>query len=443
MSEARTEFETAIAAESRAAEAHRNRALLDLLQGNPAGWAAYESSRWQMADAPRINYSMPQWHGEPLTGKSLVLVAEQGLGDTMQFVRFAPLLAERGARVVLDCPTRMHALLSRVAGIEQLVAPGAAPSADYWVSLVSLPGLVQLADGELAGTVPYLHVDAELVSRWRQALLPVQGIKVGIVWQGNPGYVGDAFRSVPLAQFAPLAAVPGVRLISLQRGPGREQLARWSQTLSIIDLGGELDTGDAAFVDTAAVMRSLDLVISSDTSAAHLAGALGVPVWLALQLAPNWRWQLERTDSPWYPTMRLYRQERFNDWSEVFAAMARDCADRWRGADLRAAPICREGKLLRLRKPKTNVLGQYAPILFDFHISLGTDQEQGSVVAEVLIIPGDELFVGPRRNVLTELFVRHAAEVRPQIDVGFVHCHALGHAFVVDLAWFAHCRVSK
>ncbi len=148
------------------------------------------------------------------------------------------------------------------------------------------------------------------------------GLKVGIAWQGRLDYRLDRLRSIPLRSFAPLAAVPNVRLFSLQKGPGSEQVAALEGAFELIDLASRLDNEPAAFLDTAAVMKSLDLVVSSDTAIAHLAGALAVPVWLALPMAPDWRWMLDRQDSPWYPTMRLFRQTRFRQWSDVFERMA-------------------------------------------------------------------------------------------------------------------------
>jgi ADP-heptose:LPS heptosyltransferase len=167
--------------------------------------------------------------------------------------------------------------------------------------------------------VPYIFADPQRVERWRQELAGLDGLKIGIAWQGSPGYRWDRLRSFTLAHFAPLAALPGVRLVSLQKGPGADQLA--TANFSVLNLGDRLDE-DGAFVDTAAVIDCLDLVITSDTALAHLAGALGKPVWLALSLAPEWRWLLEREDSPWYPSMRLFRQTRFGDWNGVFERVA-------------------------------------------------------------------------------------------------------------------------
>src|SRR5262249_53447744 len=158
--------------------------------------------------------------------------------------------------------------------------------------------------------VPYLSASEERVARWRQVLGPLPEFKVGIVWQGNPQYREDRYRSIPLAQFAPLAGVEGVRLVSLQRGPGVEQLRSLAGHCPVTEGGGELDREGGASLDPAAIMKTLDLVVTADTAAAHLAGALAVPVWLALSRAADWRWLCDRADTPWYPSMRLFRQSR-------------------------------------------------------------------------------------------------------------------------------------
>jgi hypothetical protein len=174
----------------------------------------------------------------------------------------------------------------------------------------------------------YLFADPERVSHWRERLAPCDGLRIGIAWQGSQRYARDRFRSIPLAQFAPLAAITGVRLMSLQKGPGARQVAQLSDRFPVDDLAAELDEAAGGFVDTAAVITSLDLVISSDTAVAHLAGGLGVPVWVALSEIPDWRWLLSRDDSPWYPTMRLFRQSNRGDWRGVFEAMAEALATR-------------------------------------------------------------------------------------------------------------------
>ena len=190
------------------------------------------------------------------------------------------------------------------------------------VPLLHLPGIFQTTFENMPADVPYLAADPQLVERWREKLSPFNEFKVGIHWQGNPTYVQDRHRSIALAEFAPLAGVPGVKLFSLQKKDGVEQLAEVAGQFAIHDFGPQFDEASGAFMDTAAVMKNLDLVITSDTATPHLAGALGVQVWVALAKIPEWRWLLEREDSPWYPTMRLFRQSRFGQWSNVFERMA-------------------------------------------------------------------------------------------------------------------------
>ena len=203
-----------------------------------------------------------------------------------------------------------------------LVAKGETlPAHDRQVPLLSLPGIFGTTLADIPDRVPYLSARASLVRHWRASLGGGAGFKVGIAWQGSLGYSGDRFRSVPLVQFAPLAFT-GVELISLQRGYGAEQLAALAGEFAVRDLGDDFDRQHGAFMDTAAVMRSLDLVVTSDTAVAHLAGALGVRGWVALPLSADWRWLRDRDDSPWYPTMRLFRQATFDDWPPVFARMA-------------------------------------------------------------------------------------------------------------------------
>ena len=182
---------------------------------------------------------------------------------------------------------------------------------------MSLPYRLGTLVETIPAPVPYLSAPVELLVKWRRRLAPVPGYKVGIAWQGNPAHIGDRWRSVPLAAFAPLAAVPGVTLCSLQLGPGRGQLD--DSPLRILDLGSEIAGG---FADTAALIANLDLVIAVDTSVIHLAGALGRPVWVAIGFNGDWRWMKDREDTPWYPTMRLFRQSAMGDWPEAFARIA-------------------------------------------------------------------------------------------------------------------------
>ncbi len=323
ISDAMACYEATLRYKPDAAQAHRNRAMLWLLSGDfVRGWPEYEW-RMGMSDIPRPNYPQPRWQGQPLAGCTILLWSEQGIGDVIQFVRYAPLIKQSGAHVLLGTPTSLHALLKTAPGVDRVVSGEIGEdSFDYQIPLMSLPAACGTTAETIPMTIPYLHAESERVAAWRETLAAIEGFKVGIGWQGNPDFKFDRHRSMPLACFAPLASCEGVKLFSLQKGPGREQLAPLSDTLPVVDLGASLDEGGSAFVDTAAVMMNLDLVITSDTAIAHLAGALGVPVWVALQHLPDWRWQLDRPDCPWYPTMRLFRQTAFGDWDGVFAKIA-------------------------------------------------------------------------------------------------------------------------
>jgi tetratricopeptide (TPR) repeat protein len=300
---------------------HWNRALVWLLQGDlERGWDEMEW-RWKLKHFPQKLWSQPLWDGSPLHGRTIVLRAEQGLGDTVQFVRYAPLVKERGGKVILCCHAPLLRLLAGFPGVDQLVPSNQPPTDfDVWIPLMSLPRVFATTLATIPAAVPYLHADPQLVERWNKTLAAYPGFRIGIAWKGSAANKTDHQRSIPLAGFAPLAAVPGVRLISLQKGPGSEQIKM--VPFEVIDLGDQLDAASGPFMDTAAVMKNLDLVISCDSAPAHLAGALGVPVWLALPFSPDWRWLLEREDSPWYPTMRLFRQPRPGAWEPLVQRMA-------------------------------------------------------------------------------------------------------------------------
>lgn len=299
---------------------HFNLAIVLLLAGRLAeGWDEYE---WRFkAGVGRLPAcSQPLWRGEPLAGRTLLVSAEQGLGDTIQFCRYVPMIAA-GERVVLEVQPQLTRFLGNLPGVTQVVAIGdTLPQFDLYCPLLSLPRL-----NVPPAVVPYLTAETSRVAAWRERLGP-NGFKVGIVWQGNPSAPAERGRSVPLKHFLPLAHVPGVRLISLQKQDGLEQLAALPADVTVETLGPDFDADPDAFNDAAAVMQILDLVILSDTSVAHLAGALGRPVWLALQDVPDWRWMLDRSDSPWYPTMRLFRQRALGDWTAVFAEIAQQLA---------------------------------------------------------------------------------------------------------------------
>ncbi len=316
-------FERALLLAPDYAEAHHNRASALLLLGRfEEGLAEYEW-RFRSRDFPSFRPRWKVWEGGSPAGKTLVLVAEQGLGDTLQFVRYARMLSAEGARVIVECNPALHPILARTPGVEQWIGPAdPAPAADGCVPLMSMPHRMQTRVETIPSEVPYIFADHERTAAWRDQVVEQGRFRVGIAWQGNPHAPFDRERSIPLEHFAPLSRIPGVRLFSLQKGEGSEQLAEVAEKSGIVDFGERLDAADGAFTDTAAIMQHLDLVITSDTAIAHLAGALGVPVWVALTAVPDWRWLLEREDSPWYPTARLFRQHEFGDWGEVFKRMA-------------------------------------------------------------------------------------------------------------------------
>lgn len=315
---------TAVALKPDYAQAHFNLSLVLLSKGDfRIGWQEYEW-RWKGAvkELQPRKFTKPQWQGEDLSGKTLLLHAEQGLGDTLQFVRYAPVLASRGARVVLAVPKELVALLRSVPRLASVVGGGERlPSFDFHLPLMSVPSILGTTEETIPADIPYLSPDPERVAAWQERL-GGDGLKVGVVWQGRPNMKIDKGRSIPLAAFAPLAAISTVRLISLQKKHGLTQLDDLPPGMRVETLGPNFDEGPDAFLDTAAVMANLDLIVTSDTSAAHLAGALGRPVWIALKRTAEWRWLLDREDSPWYPTARLFRQREAGDWSGVFERLA-------------------------------------------------------------------------------------------------------------------------
>ncbi len=308
-------------------EAHYNRSFVYLARGELAkGWSDYEW-RLQCADYKGRRFNVPRWDGTPLGGRTLLIHTEQGLGDTLHFIRYVRLVQRQGGTVYVEVPPVLLPLL-RSSGVTGIIPGGSPlPKFDLEIPLLSLPGTLGTTLENIPAHVPYLSAEPRMIKHWRSQVRGLPGFKVGIVWQGNRDYAFDRFRSIPLTAYAPLADVPGVTLVSLQKGHGSEQLAELQGRFPVLDLAASLDTA-GAFTDTAAVMSNLDLVVSSDTAAAHLAGALGVPVWLAVAKHPEWRWLLEREDSPWYPTMRLFRQQTAGDWSDVFTRMKRALAQK-------------------------------------------------------------------------------------------------------------------
>lgn len=311
------------------ASAHWNRALAYLQHGDfERGWPEYEW-RWKRGPTGPRQFPQPAWDGSRLNGRTALLYTEQGYGDMIQFVRYASHVQARGGPVLLECPPALIPLFSTCRGIDQLVPERSPhPPFDVHAALMSLPGLLGTTLATVPADIPYLHAQPARIDAWAKQLAGLQGFKVGVAWQGNPRHTWDRFRSFPLASLEPIAHVSAVQLVSLQKGLGAEQLHSGTVRFPIIDLGTRLDENGRAFLDTAAVMAQLDLVITADTATAHLAGSLGVPVWVALSALSDWRWLRDRDDSPWYPTMRLFRQKRLGDWADVFGRMAETLAER-------------------------------------------------------------------------------------------------------------------
>jgi Tfp pilus assembly protein PilF len=303
------------------AEEHCAAGALRLLHGDfTVGLAEHE---WRLQAPGRAPRTLPgaKWEGEPLAGRSILLYAEQGLGDTLQFIRYVPLVIAAGGRPTLAVARRLIPLVSESRWCEVVALEEPLPECELHSALMSLPWVFHTTLTTVPHEVPYLLPRQDRVLAWKQKLADIEGLRVGIGWQGNPRYPFDRSRSVPLDRFALLAAIPHVRLISLQKEAGVDQLARNVDAFEIVALGSEVDA-EGAFLDTAAVICNLDVVVTSDTALAHLAGALGAAVWMPLPIVPDWRWLLERDDSPWYPTMRLFRQARAGDWHEVFERIA-------------------------------------------------------------------------------------------------------------------------
>ena len=308
------------------AEAQWNDGMCRLLLGDfERGWRQYEW-RWKCDEFPssRRNFSQALWLGEEdIAGKTVLLHAEQGLGDTIQFVRYAQEVARKGATVILEVPSVLRPLLSGLAGVHQVLSYGEQlPEFDFHCPLMSLPLALGTRLGPIPAAIPYLRAPAAKIGDWEGKLGQSGALKVGIVWSGNPAHRNDRNRSLALSRLIALQK-PDVRLISLQKEVRPEDAGVLHADKRILHFGPQLED----FSDTAALVSLMDLVISVDTSIAHLAGALGKPVWILLPFAPDWRWQLDREDSPWYPTARLFRQSETGDWDGVIDKVKRGLSD--------------------------------------------------------------------------------------------------------------------
>jgi tetratricopeptide (TPR) repeat protein len=318
-------YERALAVNPAHGEARLNRALALLVSGRfREGFAEYEW-RWRHPGFPPTRtFDAPPWDGAPLAGRTILLHAEQGIGDTIQFVRYAPLVKAGGGRVVLECQPPLASLLAAVAGVDQVVGKGdALPPFDVHAPLLSLPRILGTAVDTIPAQVPYLRAPAGPAA----ADGDDGRRRVGVAWAGNPANVNDRNRSLDPGLFAPVAEVPGWRLVILQVGPGREAIPLHPFLADALDLGERLPD----FAATARAVARLDLVIAADTALAHLAGAMARPVWTLVPFRPDWRWLIGRDDSPWYPTMRLFRQRRRGDWQGVMREVAAALAEKGGG----------------------------------------------------------------------------------------------------------------
>ncbi len=319
--EATDSYEKAIAFKPDFAQARWNQGNCLLLTGQfEKGLRQYEHRTGRAVLAKHRPYSQPLWTGEEdIAGKTLFIYPELYLGDMIQFCRYAKLAEAQGAKVVLSAQNSLRELLRGLGPTIEIIAEDAEPAHfDYHCPLMSLPLAFKTTLETIYAPVPYLRAEEDRVEKWKEKI-GSHGIKIGICWQGSKtAYANRLQRSFPLLQFRNIAKLPNVRLISLQKNDGVDQLAGLPDDMTIETLGEEFDAGPHAFLDSAAVLESLDLLITTDTAITHLAGALARPTWVVLKSVPDWRWLLGRADSPWYPTMRLFRQKQRDDWKSAF-----------------------------------------------------------------------------------------------------------------------------
>ncbi len=308
------------------AGAHFIRAEALLLRGDMAqGWEEYEW-RFRIANAapmmPRAD--RPQWDGSALPGQRLLLVADQGSGDIIQFARYLPWLEQRCSEIAIACPAEVAPLLRQIAPRAMLFQRWEdCPDHAVHEALSGLPRQAGTRLDSIPAPIPYLRADPARVAAWQQrlnGLVPAGLRRIGVIWAGSPTHANDRNRTALLRDFAPLGDVPGVALLALQKGPETEQSGGWYGRAPLINLGAEIQD----YGDTMAILQNIERLVTVDTSAAHLAGAMGRPVWIMLPRAPDWRWLLEREDSPWYPTVRLFRQTAVRRWDDVAQRIVRE-----------------------------------------------------------------------------------------------------------------------
>ena len=304
-------------------DAHWDLALAWLMMGNlKEGFDEYEW-RWRLDDNPPRDFDKPAWSGAALDGRVILLYAEQGMGDSIQFARYVPMVAAKGGRVILECQAPLVALLESLDGVEQIVARGdPLPAFDVQAPLLSLPRIFATDLDTIPAADTYLAADPARGNKFA-GVLDAKRLNVGIAWAGKPSHRNDRNRSAGIEPFIDLLGTPGAAFHSLQVGPRAADIAATGCAGLIRDHAPDLQD----FADTAALISALDLVISVDTSVCHLAGALGKPCWVTIPYTPDWRWLMQREDSPWYPSLRLFRQERFGDWPGVFERLSQALED--------------------------------------------------------------------------------------------------------------------
>jgi tetratricopeptide (TPR) repeat protein len=326
LEEAIKHYQLAISIKPDYAEAHYNMGLTYLLKGAlREGWRNYE---WRYKTKKFKHYKRvidkPKWNGTSLKNRTILIHAEQGLGDTIQFIRYAPIVANTGGNVIVEChPGIIHLFESYKNSVTFIGKGEPLPDFDVHCSLLSLPGILNTTIDTIPSEINYIHTDKRLASSWKEKLSNSNKFKIGIFWQGNKNHNRDKFRSIPLKNFESLLSFSEIDFINLQKGEGHEQVIEYGFSNLITDYTAEMDN-EERFSDTAALMQSLDLVIGTDTAIIHLAGAMGIPTWLLLPFHPDWRWMLKIEDTPWYPTMRLFRQEEIGNWHTVVKKIERE-----------------------------------------------------------------------------------------------------------------------
>jgi Flp pilus assembly protein TadD len=304
--------------------AHINKALVLMLQGKyEQAWEDYEW-RWKLPGLQERELGRPRWNGEDIAGKTILVHAEQGFGDTIQFLRYVPMVAERAAKVIVECQESLKVLAQSVEGSAAVVTRGEALGEfDVHAPMASLPGIFKTTVRTIPARIPYLHVPADRLEKWKQKIAGEKRFKVGLVWAGSPTNANDRNRTVGLGLMSEIARVKGAAFYGLQKGEAVKQLEEYKD-LGIVDLSQELND----FADTAAALEQMDLLISVDTSVVHLAGAIGKATWVILHYSPPWRWHLQGEDSPWYPSLRLFRQSKAMKWEEPIARVVEALGER-------------------------------------------------------------------------------------------------------------------